>query len=104
MRHIPFYLMISTNSSPDHNNTHVSTKAALLGLMVLLDIAAIFQFQNAPDCSWIDPIERVMSLLNLGLQHCRYARKECASPDIETQVKGMNAMKVLRESSEDNNK
>ena len=95
--------MILTDGGPDQKNTNVTTKAALLGLVVLLDLAAIVAFRNAPDCSWSNPVERIMSLLNLGLQHCGFARKPCASADIERQMKGLTSMKALCDAAENNN-
>ena len=95
--------MISTNGSPYHKNTNVATKAALLELVVLLDLAVIVAFRNTPDCSWRNPVERIMSLLNLGLQHCGFARKPCASAEIEKQMKGLTSMNALPDAAENNN-
>ena len=44
-----------------------------------------------------------MRLINLGIQHCEFARKPCASAEIERQMKGLTFMKVLRDAAEDNN-
>ena len=99
LRHIPFYLILSTDGGPD-KNTHIATKAALLGLVILLDLAAIVAFRNALDCFWINPVERVMSLLNLGLQHTGYARKSCSS-EVEEAIISLNYMKTLRNGIEE---
>ena len=47
--HILFYLVISTYGGSDHNNTHISTHATLLGTVMLLDLATLVAFQNSSD-------------------------------------------------------
>ena len=41
-----------------------------------------------------------MSLLNLGLQHCSYARTAC-EVDIEQKIRSLNTMKALRSAAEE---
>ena len=96
LRHIPFYLVISTDGGPDHKNTNIATKAALLGMVLILDLDVIVAFRNAPGSSWINPVEQVISLLNLALQHCGYALAACEDREIE-KIKKYNAMRALQE-------
>ena len=67
LQHVPFFLAISTDGGHDHKITNISTRVALLGMVLMLELASLVAFRNAPDCSYMNPVERVMSLLNLAL-------------------------------------
>ena len=82
---------------------NIATKSAFLCIVIILDLAAIVAFRNAPYFSWINPVERVMIILNLGLQHCEYARKFCTG-EMEKKLKSLKTMKsLLEESDKDGN-
>ena len=100
--HVPFLLILSTNGGPDHKNTNIATKSALLGMVLILNLESVVAFRNTLNCSWINLVERVTSLLNLGLQHCGYARKSCPE-EIEQKIKSLNTMKALRDEAEMDN-
>lgn len=48
--------------------------------------------------SWRNPTERVMSLLNIGLQNCSLERQQC-NDETEKQLKKYGNMKQIREKS-----
>ena len=50
----------------------------------------------APGQSWTNPAERIMSILNLGLQNCAIGREPCSN-GVEKLLKSCNAMKSVRE-------
>ena len=50
---------------------------------------------TAPAQSWKNPVERVMSILNLGLQCIGLMRKEC-TPSAEAGLKNCNSLKQIR--------
>lgn len=52
---------------PNRNVTHVSAKAVLLAYAKLLDLDCLIAHRTTPGQSYINPVERLMSLLNLGL-------------------------------------
>ena len=70
-------------------------------MVMILDLAAAVAFRNVSDCSWINLVEQVMSLLNLALQHCGYAQKAYGDREIEQTLKRCNSMRALREEAEE---
>ena len=76
LKFIPSVVFISTDGGSDHKNTNVQNQAAMLGMVLLLNLHFCIGNRNAPDGSWINSIERIMSLLNLGLQWCSFERKK----------------------------
>ena len=75
----PFYIIIFTDGGPDHKNTNIPTKGAILGMVLNLGIASAVAFRNVPVYSWINPVEHVMILLNLALHHCGYSCESCSA-------------------------
>lgn len=61
-------LCLYSDSGPDHRLTYVSVKVALICLYIFLDLDYLITARTAPQYSWRNPVERVMSTLNLGLQ------------------------------------
>ncbi len=55
--------------------------------------------QTAPNNSWINPCERLMSILNLGLQ-CVSTTCKKVSPDAEAILKSCNSMADIREETD----
>ena len=58
-------LCIYTNGGSDHSFTFLSVKIALVCL--LLDLDYLLAARTVPYHSWCNPMERIMSTLNLGL-------------------------------------
>jgi hypothetical protein len=79
----------------DHTNTLVQNECASLAFVLFLKLAGIVNNHDAPDGSWINSVERIMQLLNLGTAHQSHAREECAT--LEGLVHGCNSMKRLRQ-------
>ena len=69
-------MIIYTDGGPDHNNKHTSVRLGLLALFLDLDLDTMVVMRTAPTQSWANPVERVMSALNLGLQGVALARCE----------------------------
>ena len=57
-----------TDGGSDHRLTFLSVKLALVCLYLLLDLDYLLAARTAPCHSWRNPVERIMSTLNLGLQ------------------------------------
>jgi len=100
MSFIPSIVLLSTDGGGDHKNTNLQNQAAQLSFLLLLDLHCFICNRNAPDGSWVNSVERVMSLLNLGLQHTAYARKKCETSRIEKMVHQCNSMSMLREKAQ----
>ena len=54
---------------------------------------------NAPFHSWRNPVERIMSLLNLGLQSVGLMRKQ-VNEEYESVVSGCNSINEVRKAAE----
>lgn len=88
-------LAIFTDGGPDHRCTFYTVKVALLQIFLQLNLDFLIAFRTAPNNSWLNPAERVMSVLNLALQHCALERDEMDKP-FEDRVKYENTMQGIR--------
>jgi len=59
--------MLYSDGGPDHRVTYVSVKLALISLFLDLDFDLLVALRTAPNNSWANPVERIMSI-NIGLQ------------------------------------
>ena len=64
-----------------------------------LNLDFLVAVQTAPNNSWLNPCERLMSILNLGLQCVSTTRQKC-SAEIETKLKSCNSMSAIRDAAE----
>ena len=46
----------------------MSVKLSMIALFIELDLDELVALQTAPSNSWANPVERIMSIVNLGLQ------------------------------------
>ena len=60
--------MIYSDGGPDHRVTYVSVQLALISLFFALDLDLLIALRTAPHNSWANPVERIMSVVNIGLQ------------------------------------
>lgn len=56
-----------------------------------MNLDMLIHVRCAPGHSWTNPAERIMSILNIGLQNVSLERKE-AGREIEMLLKGCNSM------------
>ena len=68
-------IIVFTDGGPDHNNKHTSVRLGLLALFLELDLDTMVVMRMAPTQSWANPVERVMYVLNLGLQGVALSRE-----------------------------
>ena len=61
-------LFLYSDGGPDHRLTYLSVQVALISLFLKFDLDFFCVARTAPFHSWRNPVERIMSLLNLGLQ------------------------------------
>ena len=61
-------LFIYSDGGPDHRVTYMSVKIAMICLYIELDLDYLCAAHTAPYHSFCNPAERIMSVLNLGLQ------------------------------------
>ena len=69
-------LFIYADGGPDHRLTYVSVQLSLICLFPKVDLNFLCAGRTAPYHSWRNPVERVMSVLNLGLQCVGLAREK----------------------------
>jgi len=69
-------MLIYTDGGPDHRLTYVSVKLSLITLFRKLHLDFLVALRTAPSNSWANPVERIMSILNLGLQGVGVMRRK----------------------------
>lgn len=94
-------LFIYSDGGPDHRLTYMSVKLSLICLFLKLDLDYLCAGRTAPYHSWKNPVERVMSLLNLGLQCVGLARDKMGN-EFEQEVAKCNSISELRKTLESN--
>ena len=68
-------LFVYSDGGPDHRVTYISVKLALIALFRKLNLDYLCAVRIAPYHSDSNPVERILSLLHLGLQAIARARK-----------------------------
>ena len=88
-------LFLYTDGGSDHRLTYLSVKISLICIFLKLDLDYLCAGRTAPYHSWRNPVERIMSVLNLGLQSVGIAR--AVMPDeFESEVNKCNNLSELR--------
>ena len=88
-------LFIYSDGGPDHRLTYVSVQLSLICLFLKLNLDYLCACRTAPYHSWRNPVERIMAVLNLGLQCVGLARTKM--PDsFEAEVSKCNTLLELR--------
>ena len=64
---MPPVLFLYTDGGPDHNLTR-GVQLSVVALFLNLDLDFMCVSQTCPYQSWRNPVEWIMSILNLGLQ------------------------------------
>jgi hypothetical protein len=88
-------LAIKTDGEPDRNPQYASVQLACTALAVLLRIPKLEVMRTAAGQSFTNPVERVMSVINLGLQGVTTARGRC-EPETEAVLQNCNSIKDIR--------
>lgn len=88
-------LMKFTDGGTDQRNTLESVKCAAICLFIELNLDMIIIARCAPGHSWTNPAERIMSILNLGLQNCALERPR-SDEATEVEFKRHRSMAELR--------
>lgn len=80
----------------DQRNTLESVKCTSICIFKELDLDMFVAARCAPGQSWTNPAERVMSILNIGLQNCALTREK-GSDELEKMLKSCTSMAAVRE-------
>jgi hypothetical protein len=98
---IPPIICIYTDGGPDHRTTYGSVQVALLCLFLRGDFDLLVAVRTAPQQSWANPAERIMSILNLGLQGVSLVR-ENMSDGMEKLFDRCNKLEEIRQAAKSN--
>lgn len=98
---IPAVLLKFSDGGTDHRNNVQSVQCSLICIFKELDLELLVAARCAPGQSWTNPVERVMSVLNLGLQNCSLSRTAC-DDDIEKIIRKCNGMEDVRKAEIEN--
>ena len=73
---IPNILLKYSDGGTDQRNTLESVRCATICLFKELNLDMVIASRCAPGHSFMNPVERVMSVLNIGLQNCALEREK----------------------------
>ena len=88
-----------SDGGPDHRLTYISVQLSLISLFLQLDLDYLCAVRTAPFHIWRSPVERIMSIINLGLQSVGLARKEMEQ-DYERLASKASSMKDFQKFAE----
>lgn len=94
-------LLLYSDGGHDHRLTYFSVQLSLVALFLNLDLDLLVVGRTAPHHSWRNPVEWIMSVINLGLQCVGMMRKE-ASAAFEKAIKNANNLKAIRSAVNEN--
>ncbi|KAL8607708.1 hypothetical protein ACOMHN_039382 [Nucella lapillus] len=92
---IPNILLKYTDGGTDQRNTLEAVKCATICVFKELNLDMIIAARCAPGHSFRNPAERVMSILNIGLQNCATERKQ-TDEAAETLLKRCSSVSAIR--------
>ena len=87
------------DGGPDHNVRHVRNKLSNIAYFLRRDLDMLITVQTPPSHSWKNPVERCMSILNLGLQSVGIMREE--TENYEQLLKSANSLTAIRKLAEE---
>ena len=93
------YLFLYTDSGPDHQVKYVRIQLALISLFLALDLDYLVAVRTSPGHSWKNPVEKIMSILNLGLQCVRLMHQKM-NKEFEEIMSKCNSMNDIRKVAE----
>ena len=94
--------MLYTNSGPDHKNTFLCVQLSLIAMFIALDLDYLVAVRTPPGYSWKNPVERIMSILNLSMQ-CVGLMCQKMSKEMKKLISGCNSLEDIREKAKTNN-
>ena len=98
---IPPILSLYTDGGPDHRCTFGSVQIALICLFLAGDFDMLIAVRTAPHHSWCNPAERIMSVINYGLQGVAIEREKMVE-ELEDKFETLKTLEDIREESKNN--
>ena len=96
---VPCTLLKFTDGGTDQRNTLESVKCASICVFKEMNLDMMILARCAPGHSYVNPAERVMSILNLALQNVALERKE-STEEMNKKLKNCNSMAAVRSLAE----
>ena len=87
-------MVLYTDGGPDHRLTYLSVQLSLLSMFLSLDLDFFCAVRTPPKHSWKNPVERIMSILNITFQGVGCMREEVEHED---QLKYCGSLKSIRD-------
>ena len=100
---MPYSLLLETDGGPDHNTTFVQNQLALFALFLLSGVDKFSAIRGCPGLSFLNTVERTMSVLNLGLANLAL-KIEGDQWLMDNVLAGTASMKGVREAINDYDK
>ena len=94
-------LLIYSDGGPDHNLTFLSTQISYICLFLQMDLDMLSAVRTPPYNSWKNPVERIMSIVNIALQSVGLMRQSM-SEGLEKLMAANNSMKDIRVAADRN--
>lgn len=89
--------ILFTDGGPDHRTTYASVQLGAILYFLKYDKDMVILFRTAPNGSYLNPVERTMSIINLALQHCSFCRSVIPDSVIEDLVMKCSSMSEFRD-------
>ena len=96
----PIHIKYSDGGT-EHRTLLIKVQLSLIAVFKMLGLDMLIACRPAPGQSWQNPVERVMAVLNIGLQNCALERVKM-SEDIEGLLKRCGSMADIRKAAEKN--
>ena len=96
---VPPVMFLYHDGGPDHRLVYYSVMISYICVFKWLNLDFLAAVQTAPYNSWMNPCERLMSILNLALQGVSTKRQECA-PDMQSALSSCESMAEIRKAAE----
>ncbi|CAG8442561.1 3552_t:CDS:1 [Scutellospora calospora] len=94
-------LCLYTDGGPDHWCTYMRVQLSYICLFLAFDLDYLVAARTPPSHFWKNPVEHIMSTLNLGLQ-CIGLMRSKMDDKYENLINKANSMKDIREIAESN--
>ena len=91
---IPILFIYTADGSPDHRVTYTSVKLSIVCLFKKICLDYLCVMRTAPYQSYRNPVERIMAIVDLGLQAIATARTEMPK-EMEEEAERCNSLKAL---------
>lgn len=95
----PSVVMKFSDGGTDQRNTLEAVKVSLICVFRELNVDLLIAARCAPGQSWTNPVKRVMSILNIGLQNCALERTAGCEED-EKLLKPCGGMDDIRKAAQ----